>query len=70
MLALGWTLFVALYFIGFACVLAHNIASYRGGLIPWTWKWSLLAWPWLMMGDAWDRRQAVYDVLTRRAVKL
>lgn len=70
MLALGWTLFFALYFIGLVWALVLDMVSHRGGIVPWRWRWILLGWPFLLLSDAWDSRQAVMDVLTGKRARL
>lgn len=69
MLALGWTLFFALYFIGFAWACVMDMVNHRGGLIPWRFHWITLGWPFLLLSDAWDSRHAAWDVLTGKKVR-
>lgn len=46
MLALGWTLFAALYFIGMAHGIASDMVQMRvAPYQKWTWRWGYLAWP-------------------------
>jgi hypothetical protein len=47
-----------------------DIVNHRGGLIPWRFHWLTLGWPFLLLSDVWDSRQAVFDVLTGKKVRL
>lgn len=67
LLGFGWILFAALYVIGFIYTVTANIASYSDPMnfLKWRWRWSLLAWPLLMLSDAWDSRASVMRALRK-----
>jgi len=69
MLALGWTLFFALFAIGFLYWLAREIATRaQEGTPKWRWTWGVLwflAYPFFMLGEIWDMRQRIADALKR-----